>query len=276
MGGPGTVGMQPPPKGGGKPVGEGASAAQLGCSPRPRPRGSPVGRARGAQVGCSRRPRAAGNLLGRARGGTVGMQPSAKADGKPVGEGGWTGRALRARWEGVEGLGRGVFNRLVAALRAAPALREDNRLVAALRAAPALREDNRLVAGLRAAPARLSFGTGREWAGHFRRLAPPSFAAQNPRQGAAVFICADGQEGYAGSLTGVWRPFVLGSESCVGRIPIVFASLDRRLRARACARALCHGAPAHAFPIFQSEWTSNTKRSGGRLEIGSGVRAAHA
>jgi hypothetical protein len=43
---------------------------------------------------------------------------------------------------------------------------------------------NRLVAALRAAPARLSLGAGCEGTAHFRRLAPPSFAAQNPPQGA--------------------------------------------------------------------------------------------
>ncbi len=76
-----------------------------------------------------------------AGGDTVGMQPPAKAEGKTVGEGEGarverrclescpdkkcgTGDGLgapAARWEDIRGWGRGVFNRLVAALRAAPA-----------------------------------------------------------------------------------------------------------------------------------------------------------
>jgi hypothetical protein len=38
-------------------------------------------------------------------------------------------------------------------------------------------------------------GGGREGTAHFRRLTPPSFAAQNPLQGAAIFIRADVPEG---------------------------------------------------------------------------------
>jgi hypothetical protein len=36
---------------------------------------------------------------------------------------------------------------------------------------------------------------------HFRRLTPPSFAAQNPLQEAAIFIHADVPQGHGGSLS---------------------------------------------------------------------------
>ena len=51
------------------------------------------------------------------------------------------------------------------------------------------------------APSKIAVGLwGREGTAHFRRLTPPSFAAQNPPQGAAIFIPADVPQGHGGSL----------------------------------------------------------------------------
>ena len=55
--------------------------------------------------------------------------------------------------------------------------------------------------GGRTAPSKIAVGLwGREGTAHFRRLTPPSFAAQNPPQGAAIFIPADVPQGHGGSL----------------------------------------------------------------------------
>jgi hypothetical protein len=51
------------------------------------------------------------------------------------------------------------------------------------------------------APSKIASGLwGREGTAHFRRLTPPSFTAQNPLQGAAIFIDADVPQGHGGSL----------------------------------------------------------------------------
>jgi hypothetical protein len=43
-----------------------------------------------------------------------------------------------------------------------------------------------------ATPSKIAVGLwGREGTAHFRRLTPPSFAAQNPPQGAEIFMDAD-------------------------------------------------------------------------------------
>jgi hypothetical protein len=51
------------------------------------------------------------------------------------------------------------------------------------------------------APSKIADGLwGREGTAHFRRLTPPSFAAQNPPQGAEIFIDADVPQGHGGLI----------------------------------------------------------------------------
>ncbi|GIU76788.1 MAG: hypothetical protein KatS3mg005_0026 [Bryobacteraceae bacterium] len=71
-------------------------------------------------VGMQRSREREGKPVGEGEGNTVGMQPSAKAEGKSVVEGEADWPRLR-RDGGVGRLGRLCLNRLVAALRAAPA-----------------------------------------------------------------------------------------------------------------------------------------------------------
>jgi hypothetical protein len=150
--------MRPPPKGGGKFGGEGAGDTG-GMQPSAKAEGKPGGRTRVGHSWALAQAREEFEGEGKSEG-KGGGKSGATAEGKPRGEGvGTIGRACGAM--GGDGLERLVFNRLVAALWAAPA-----RLRLGVRSR--LRRDgrcrkvggvlNRLVAALWAAPARLRLG----------------------------------------------------------------------------------------------------------------------
>jgi hypothetical protein len=221
-------------------------------------RGNPLGARRGARLGCSRRPRAAGNPWGRARASQLGCSPRELS----VAAAGAAAVALaHGRGEFGERGGNPLEARRGARFGCSRRPRAAGNPWGRARASQLGCSPRASARGIWRARGNPLGGEGgpRLGTAHFRRLTPPSFAAQNPRGFSSVLMARRVMEAPSKIAFGLWGRE--GTAHFRRLTPPSFAALKpRRFSSLLMSRGVMEAPSKIAFGLWGREGTAHFRR----------------